>query len=412
MMTLDRMGGAGPFAPHGDLAGSEEGLHVVRTRNGGPRPRRIVVIASFSPSLTRFRLELLKRMVEAGHEVIALAPEDDDEVKAELAAIGIRFMTIPMARAGINPVEDLQTFGAIWRRLRQLKPDAIMPYTMKPIIYGGIAARLAGVDERSFLVTGLGYVFSDVPSSARHAMVRRLSVWLYRQAFSGARAVFAYNDADEADINGYRMLRPEVPLIRVAGSGVDLDHYAYSPPPAGPLVFLLVARLLKDKGILDFVEAARIVRQTMPQAEFRLLGQFDPNPSAISRAEVEGWVKEGLLTYLGETRDVRPFLADCSIFVLPSYYREGIPRSILEAMSMGRAIITTDMPGCRDTVEPGMNGYLVRREDPQELAEAMLQFARDPSKTTSMGKKSRELAASKFDVHAVNRMLLAYMGLA
>ncbi len=412
MMAPDRDGAANPPPRAGRPGEDAEQLHVVRPANSGPRRRRVVVVASFSPSLTRFRLELLKRMTEAGHEVIALAPEDDSEVSDELAAIGVRFMAIPMARAGINPIEDLQTIGALWRRLRQLRPDAIVPYTMKPIIYGGIAARLAGIGERSFLVTGLGYVFSDMPASARHGLVRRLSVWLYRRAFAGARVVFAYNEADVADIIDHRMLGPEVPLVRVAGSGVDLDHYRCSPPPSGPPVFLLVARLLKDKGIHDFVEAARIVRRTMPQAEFRLLGQFDPNPAAISEGEVDGWVREGILTYLGETRDVRPHLAACSVFVLPSYYREGIPRSILEAMSTGRAIITTDMPGCRDTVEPGVNGYLVRREDPQALAAAMLDFIREPSRITAMGERSRELATRKFDVHAVNRLLLVNMGLA
>ena len=390
-----------------------EGADIPLNHEKAFRSRLIAVVASYTPSLTNFRLELLKRMVEAGHDVVAFAPEDDETVRADLAAIGVRLITIPMARTGINPLQDVATLAALWRHFRRLRPDMIVPYTMKPIIYGGIAARMAGVAERCFLVTGLGHVFSEAGAATRKgALVRRLSVWLYRFAFAGAKAVFAYNDADVADIRAHRLLRDDSLLTLVSGSGVDLDHYASSKPPSGAPVFLVVARLLKDKGIVDYVEAARLLRQKYPDAEFQLLGHFDPNPAAISRADIEAWVAEGTLNYLGETRDVRPYLAGCTVFVLPSYYREGIPRSILEAMATGRAIITTDLPGCRDTVVPGVNGYLVEPKNPKELAEAMAAFAEQPGLAETMGQKSRELAQSKFDVHAVNRILLQRMELA
>ena len=377
------------------------------------RKRLIAVVASYTLSLTNFRLELLKRMVEAGHEVVAFAPEDDETVKADLAKIGVRLVTIPMARTGLNPFHDMATLIALWRHFRRLKPDMIVPYTMKPIIYGGIAARAAGIAERCFLVTGLGYVFSEAgTASKRDAIVRRLSIWLYRIAFRGAKVVFVYNDADIADICRSRLLKDEALLTLVPGSGIDLDRYAFSKPPSGAPVFLLMARLLKDKGIVEYVEAARILRKKYPGAECQILGDFDPNPAAISRAEIEAWVAEGTLTYLGATRDVRPYLAQCSVFVLPSYYREGIPRSILEAMSTGRAIITTDLPGCRDTVVAGVNGYLVEARNPKSLAEAMGALAENPGLVEAMGRKSRELAQSRFDVHAVNRILLERMELA
>ena len=376
------------------------------------RSRKIVVISSYTPSLTNFRFELLKRMVEAGHSVTAFGPEDDEIVKADLNRVGVDFMTMPMARAGLNPLQDLRTLSYLVREFRRLRPDTVIPYTMKPIIYAGIAARLAGISHRCFLVTGLGHVFSDDGVASRKGkIVRALSVQLYRAAFSGAHVVFTYNDADIDDLKRHHMLRDNSLIELVPGSGVDLEHFRVAPVPDGNPVFLLIARLLGDKGIREYVEAARIVKRHFPQAVFRLLGHFDPNPAAISADEVKSWAEEGIVDYLGETRDVRPFLADCSVFVLPSYYREGIPRSILEALSTGRAVITTDMPGCNETVTRGVNGYLVKPRKAEALAEAMLEFCRNPHLAAVMGRNSRALAEQKFDVHQVNRMLLSRMGL-
>jgi glycosyltransferase involved in cell wall biosynthesis len=373
--------------------------------------RRIAVIASYTPSLTNFRLELLKRMVESDCEVFAFAPENDPVVIAQLRSIGVSFIQIDMGRAGLNPLADLKTLWLLWRQLRRLKPDLVLPYTMKPIIYGGIAARLAGQNERSFLVTGLGHVFSDAVKSRKLALVRRLSVVLYRFALRNAKVVFAYNSADVEDIERYHLIDGKTPLVLVPGSGVDLDHFANAEIPAGPVTFLLIARLLKDKGIFDYVEAARRLRAEYPQAQFRLLGHFDPNPTAISRQQIAAWTREGLIDYLGETTDVRPYLAACSAFVLPSYYREGIPRSILEAMATGRAIVTTNLPGCRDTVEEGINGFTIEPQHPGQLADSLRTFLRDPSLAQRMGARSRQIAQAKFDVHHVNRILLERMGL-
>ncbi len=374
--------------------------------------QRIAVLSSYSRSLTNFRLELLRRLVEAGHSVLAVGPEQDEDVVRQLAAIGVEFVRSPMSRTGLNPLTDLSTLWSYWRLLRSRQIDVVIPYTMKPIVYGGIAARLAGVKRRYFLVTGLGHVYSEAAGKRWVGRrIKQLSVLLYRLALKGAGGVFAYNRADSADIESCRLISDQRALTLVPGSGVDLDHYAFSSPPRGRPVFLLVARLLKDKGISEYVEAARLVRQQFPEAEFRLLGQFDPSPAAISAETIDGWVKDGSLNYLGETTDVRPHLSDCSVFVLPSYYREGIPRSILEAMSTGRAIVTTDLPGCDETVVDGLNGYLVEPRNAKQLAEAMCRFLRAPSLITDMGLRSRELAQSKFDVHAVNKLLLERMAL-
>ncbi|ULJ75098.1 glycosyltransferase family 4 protein [Rhizobium gallicum] len=376
------------------------------------RSRCILVLSSYSRSLTNFRLELLKSMVRAGHTVVAAGPEDDPEVRADLAKIGVEFACVPMARASLSPVRDVATFLHIRRLIKRIRPDVIVPYTMKPILYGGIAARLAGVPCRCFLVTGLGHVFSEANlKSLRGRWLKRLSVWLYRWAMAGAKVVFVYNDADRLDIIENALIRDVSIIHRVDGSGVDVDHYAFAPAPSEKPVFLMVARLIKDKGVFEYVEAARRLKQQRPNAEFQLLGPFDPNPAAISLAQIQKWVGEGIIDYLGETKDVRPFLARCNIFVLPSYYREGIPRSALEAMAVGRAIITTDLAGCSDTVEPGVNGYLVIPRSCDSLFSAMSALACRLQLAAELGRRSRELACARFDVRLINEILMHRMGL-
>ena len=368
-------------------------------------------MASLTLSLTNFRLELLKKMVAEGHQVVAYAPEDDRKIIDKLQDIGVDFVRMPMARTSLNPLGDLQTLLFLWRQFRAFRPDYVLPYTMKPIIYGLLAARLAGVENRYALVTGLGHVFSDPDPTGKAALVRHISVHLYRSALKGVRKIFVYNDADRNDMIEHELMSPQTPLVMVPGSGVDLDLYRQSPVTADPPVFLMIARLLRDKGVGEFVEAARSLKAAHPEVRFQLLGPFDPNPTGISRAEVDAWVEEGIVEYLGQTDDVRPFLSACSVYVLPSYYREGIPRTILEAMAIGRAIITTDCAGCRDTVEHGQNGLLVQPRQPQDLANAMERFIQEQGLVDRMGKASHELAGTRFDVHAVNRLLLGEMGL-
>ncbi|PDT46694.1 glycosyltransferase family 1 protein [Sinorhizobium fredii] len=392
-----------------DIAGLTEPSGVACS---SARRRVIAVVASLTASLTIFRLELLKRLAGAGHEVIAFAPDHDARVERALAEIGVRFIRIPMGRTGLNPLEDIRTFWSLRQHFKRLKPDMILPYTMKPIIYAGIAARTLGIKERCFLVTGLGHVFSEANGRSFKALaIRHLCIRLYRLACKRARVVFVYNDADADDIRRYRILPDDLTPTMVPGSGVDLEHFAFARAARGGPVFLMIARLLRDKGVVEYVEAAKIVRRTFPDARFQLLGHFDSNPTAISRELINKWVSEGILEYLGTTNDVRPYLAACNVFVLPSYYREGIPRSILEALAVGRPVITTDLPGCRDTVQPGVNGMTVKPFDVVALADAMASFARDPDLADKMGRCSRELAENKFDVHMINRILFAGMGL-
>ncbi|TPW29045.1 glycosyltransferase family 4 protein [Pararhizobium mangrovi] len=372
---------------------------------------RIAVISSYTISLTNFRYRLLAAMVERGYEVVAFGPEYDPAVVDRLDHIGVTFMQIPMERAGFNPFTDIRTLLGLYVALRRVKPDIVLSYTMKPIIYGLMAARMAGISQRHALVTGLGYVFGSGADTWRRRLLRKVASTLYRIALAGTGKVFVYNGADEHDIRADRMVADTTRIVRVAGSGVDLKEFPSEPVPQGPVAFLMVARLLRDKGVFEFADAARRLHRDFPHARFQLLGRSDPGPSGIGANDIEEWRQNGPIDYLGETDDVRPYLSAAAVFVLPSYYREGIPRSILEAMAVGRPIITTDLPGCRDTVVEGDNGFLVPPRDADELTVAMKRFLTDPGLAAEMGARSRALAEERFDVEAVNRVLLDAMAI-
>jgi glycosyltransferase involved in cell wall biosynthesis len=368
---------------------------------------KIVIVASLAYSLTNFRGALIRRMIAAGHQVIACAPDDDAAVRATLTGWGATFRRIPMGRAGVNPLQDMATLAALVRLFRAERPDLVLAYTQKPIIYAGIAHRLTGRGRFFAMVTGLGYVFS---SEGRRPWLRWIVTKLYRAALIRASAVIVFNRDDRDELLRWDVMEDRHPVVLVPGSGVDIAHFAERRVPKGPPRFLLIARLLHDKGLRDYVAAAAIVRHEYPEARFDLLGPFDPNPAAVSRAELAGWEASGAIVYRGETRDVRPYLADCTVFVLPSH-REGMPRTVLEAMATARAIVTTDAPGCRETVCEGENGFLVPVSDPQALAAAMLRFCRDPALAVRMGAMSRRIARRRFAVEAINRLLMETLGL-
>ena len=372
--------------------------------------RKVVIVGSLARSLTNFRLCLIKDMVQAGHEVVAVAPDRDEDVARILAELNVRFEQVPMARTGLNPLTDARTLFSLWRLLRRERPDVILPYTIKPVIYTCLAGRWAAVPHRFALVTGLGYLFTGTPPSVLIALVRRMSLFLFRLALKGAEAVFVYNKVDARQLRDADAVRPADRITLIPGTGVDMTRFARTPVPRGPATFLLIARLLRDKGVFEFAEAAKKIRSAHPDARFQLLGPFDPNPSAISPKDVERWVAEGTLDYLGSTNDVRPFLSQCTVFVLPSY-REGLPRTVLEAMSVGRAVITTDAPGCNETITDGESGFVVPVKDAGSLAQAMQRFIDEPELAVRMGEAAHRLACDRFEVSRINSQLLTAMGL-
>jgi glycosyltransferase involved in cell wall biosynthesis len=306
----------------------------------------------------------------------------------------------------MNPFKDLISLVRMARLLRSLQPDIVLSYTIKPVIFGSLAARCAGVASIHSMITGLGYAF--LGNGFKGRVINRLVTAMYRAALRVNRSVFFQNPDDRALFVDSGIV-DENKTCLINGSGVDIGHYSPAARGSAP-VFLMIARLLRDKGVLEYVESARTLKSRYPQAVFQLLGPLDSNPAAVSQTELAVWQQEGVIEYLGFADDIRPGMRTANIYVLPSY-REGTPRTVLEAMSMGRPVVTTDAPGCRETVRDGDNGFLVPVKDVEALASAMEKFILHPELIEKMGKRSVEIAREKYDVRKVNAVIMQRMGI-
>jgi len=371
----------------------------------------VLIIAGLGWSLVNFRLDLMRRMLANGHRVLAAAPDFDAETEATLRAAGIEPVTVPMDRTGLNPVQDLKTLKALRRLIRTRRPDVILPYTMKPIVWGTLAARLEGHKRCYPLFTGLGYAFSDPDPRGKRRLVRRIAITLHRHALRDMRLGFYYNAAELHDLRRFGMVPVQARMIAIPGSGADTDRFTPQPMPVGVPVFLFIARMLRSKGLEDLLTATRALRAQGARFRVELLGPTDSNPDAIAEDTLRQWHAAGEVIWHGATRDVRPYLAKCHVLVLPTRLREGVPRTILEAMASARPVITTDAPGCGETVGDGEGGFVVPMGDPAALAAAMRRFLNDPTLAAQLGGQARARVCRNNDVHLVNRLLLTEMGL-
>ena len=370
--------------------------------------KHLFILASFAQSLINFRGPLIRDVLAAGHRVSVGAPGITAELRAKLEAMGVEAYETPLQRTGTDILVDLRYSRDLARLMRRIEPDVILTYTIKPNIWGAFAASREGLPVVA-MVTGLGYAFTQgTASSLRQRMVRSVARRLYRAATNRNRNVIFQNPDDREDFVALGCLADASKAAMVDGSGVDTAHYARAPLPDAP-IFLMVARLLRNKGVREYGEAALRVIAAHPEARCLLVGPFDEGPDSITQDQIDRWIAGGL-EYLGPLEDVRPAIAQASIYVLPSY-REGTPRSVLEAMAMGRAIVTTDAPGCRETVANGENGFLIPVRDPTALMEAMEKFICDPFLIISMGDKSYEVAQDKYDVRKVNAEMLKILRL-
>ena len=371
---------------------------------------KVLVLSSLAFSLVNFRGRLLEEMRNAGHEVIAVAPDDDPQVRSMLDRMGVGFRTVAMARTGTNVFSDLGTIAGYVKLFRQERPDVVVSYTQKPIIYGGIAARIVGVKRFYALMSGLGYLFSEAAAGRR--MLKSVFCRLYRSSLKGAKRIFVFNSDDRQDMIAAGIVDKSSPVFEVPGSGVDLERFEHAPLPEGPLHFLMIGRLMQDKGVWEYAEAAAKVSSTYPDVRFSLIGRPEPsNPTGLDEADVERLKREFPVNVIPETNDVPAFLASCHVFVLPTYYREGLPRTILEALAVGRAVITTNSPGCRDAVTNGDNGFLVEARNAESLARAMEKLVAEPEMVRQMSERSRNLAETVYDVRKVNALLMKEMNL-
>ncbi len=344
---------------------------------------KIVATVNAAWNLVNFRMGVLRALVARGDEVVAVVPEDADS-RARLAEAGIRMVALPMDSKGVSPARDLALLARFRRVLAQEAPAVMLGYTIKPNVYGSLAARSLGIPTLNN-ISGLGTGFM------RAGMLNRVVRGLYRVGLAGAHTVFFQNEDDRAQFVDLGLVRAGQTVL-LPGSGIDLERFAPAPPndPARPLRFLLVARMLWDKGVGEYVEAARLVKAAHPEVRFGLLGGIGAeNRTAIPAATVEGWVREGVVDYHPAVGDVRGPMAEADVIVLPSY-REGTSRVLLEASALARPMITTDVPGCRDVVEDGVAGLLARVKDAGALADAMRRMiALAPAQRTAMGRAAR-----------------------
>lgn len=361
---------------------------------------------SLPQSVLNFRGPLVRDLVAAGHRVTAVAPDITPDLARDIRALGAEPRAIPLQRGGINPLADLRYFASLKSVIAEIGPDLVLNYTIKPNIWGSLAARSAGVRSAS-MVTGLGYTFIQ-RETWKQRLVGVISRQLYARATAANEVVVFQNEDDRDDFIAAGCLEDPAKARLVNGSGVDTDHFRPVPLPDQP-VFLMIARLLVSKGVREYAQAAIRVLRERDDCRFLLAGDLDATPDSISAEELAEWRAAGI-EHLGWIDDVREALAQASVYVLPSY-REGTPRTVLEAAAMGRAAIVTDAPGCRETVVDGETGVMVEPRDVDSLESAMMRFASDPALRAAAGARARSFCESKYAVGKVNRQLMDHLGL-
>lgn len=367
---------------------------------------RILICASYGYSLTNFRGDLIKEIVSKGHEVICTSIEPIEMMEEEIKALGASYYCIPGSRTGTGILKNIKELMAYIKAFKHLKPDCCFLYMSKPIIYGGIAAILSKVANIFVFVTGLEVVFYS--NGLKNRLIRKFLKVSYGFIHDKAKKVFFMNQDDLSQMEKWHIVKKEKAVL-VNGSGVNLEKFKKEAMPSRDKI-CMTARLVKSKGIKEYVDAAKLVKEKHPEIEFLLVGDLDENPEALSREELAEIINEGNIKYMGFRENVKPYLKECSIFVLPSYH-EGNGRSIVEAEAMGRPIITTDAPGCKDTVIPGFNGFLVPTKNSKAIAEKIEVLLSNPKLKSNMAENSYILCKERFDVKNINTVILDNMNL-
>ncbi|MBU2488620.1 MAG: glycosyltransferase family 4 protein [Proteobacteria bacterium] len=369
-------------------------------------PRKILLVSRCAWTLYNFRAGLMRSLKGQGWQVVA-AGAGGDGYEDRIRDLGIPFHALPLDMRGMNPLTDLRYLASLVALFRRERPDVVHHFTIKPVIYGGVAARLAGVPRVVNTITGLGYAFTG-----DRGWLTRLVGAMYRVSLAGDSHTWFLNPEDLACFTDRKIVALERAGI-LPGEGVDCGHFSPRPRPEGegaaPLV-LYLGRMLGDKGLRELAEAAGMVRQARSDVRFRLVGPRDVNnPSVIPAQDLERWVGDGLVEWPGATDDVRPHLAGADVVVLPSY-REGVPRSLLEAGAMERPVVATDVAGCREVVEHGITGLLVPPRDAGALARAVESLLADPVRARQMGRAARERVLARFSEDRIIETVKASYG--
>jgi len=364
--------------------------------------KKIVIVAPIPGSLINFRGELIQDIKDKGCEVITVSPPPSEVYSNIFKQKKIVNIPITFISNKINLLNDFICLIKLFRIFRKQSPDVILSYTIKPVIWGGLASRFLKIDFYA-LITGLGFAFQG--TSFKRKLLTKLVVFLYRVALKKSKAVI-FQNKDNLNIFVDKGIVPISKTYLVNGSGVDIEKFNVEALPKGAIHFLCISRLLTEKGLREYAAAAKIVKKKFPTVIFNLVGGEDASPDAISLEEVNNW--SDYISYKGSTMDVRSYIKDSHVYTLPSYH-EGLPRSTLEAMSMGRAVLTTDAAGCKETVENGINGFIVPVGSVDKLAEKMIWFIEHSDQIAPMGLESRRMVEDKFDVKKVNTEMLKVM---
>jgi len=360
---------------------------------------KILILGTVPNDLLNFRSELIRDILKKGTEVIASSSKLDSDSASHVKELGISYESISLKRHGLSFWGDAQTLADLLKLFKKRNPNLVLAHGIKLVIWGGIAARIRKIPFFA-LITGLGFAFQG--TTFRRKLLTRLVSFLYRIALKNSKAVIFQNEDNRKIFIDKNIVSYSKTHI-VNGSGVDINKFNFTQLPESNLSFLLVSRLLGEKGLREYAEAAKIVKKRFPEVEFKIVGTQDNSLDAISIEEVNSWSE--YVDYEGPTKDVRPYIKKCHVYVLPSYH-EGLPRSTLEAMSMGRPILTTNASGCKETVDENINGFLVSIGSSQELAERMIWFINNIDKIKSMGEHSRKIVEKRFDVRKVNHEML------
>ncbi|WP_187269597.1 glycosyltransferase family 4 protein [Flagellimonas hymeniacidonis] len=372
--------------------------------------KKILIICSYDGSLITFRGDFIQDLVKEGYSVYAAAPEMSSKVNEKIKEFGASPLSFQLKRTGLSPFSDIRSMLQLKKIIQKHQIDIVFPYTIKPVIYGSMAANLSRTPVVS-LITGLGFTFTGISLKAR--LLQSIAEFLYKISIQKNKLVI-FQNKDDAELFRKRNILSNIQNTSVVnGSGVNLDRYSYreNTNTTGAVKFLFVARLIREKGIHLYIEAAKMLKSKFPMAEFHIIGAPDKSPSSINIKDLTHFHDNGVVIYHGRQNNVSYFLGKSDIFVLPTYYREGVPRSILEALSVGLPIITTDSPGCRETVVGSENGKLISPGSLEELVGAMQFFLENPSAIHQMGISSRELAEKKFDVKIINKEIISSLNL-
>ena len=375
---------------------------------------RIIIIGTVASSFLGFRASLIKQLLQRGCQVYAFTSDYSQEELDDIKILGAIPITYELNRGGMNPLADAKAAYALSKKIKKIDPDLVFSYFSKPVIFGTFAAKIVRVPKVIGMLEGLGYAFTEQPEglSKKAQLIKSIQVLLYKIALPQLDKIIFLNPDDPKDLlETYHIKVKQVDVL--GGIGLDLDEYNYQPIETSdsPINFLFIGRMLKEKGIHDFIAAAKIVKQSYPDVQFTVLGAIDPfNPGALQQSELDRLISLNIINYPGQVDNVQKWIIDSHVFVLPSY-REGVPRSTQEAMAIGRAVITTDVPGCRETVIDGVNGFLIEKWNPQALAEKMIYFIEHPEDIKKMGYESYKIAQDKFDADKVNKRLINMLGL-